>query len=103
VEADPNRRYRAVRHDGGVSLHGNYRLVAGRRWAMTNTISRMPAGALHCDVLEDADGFLYHMWRPATAAEARAIAHSVSIEQHECEATLIFGYNRDAFLARQYR
>ena len=37
MEADPNRRYCAVRHDGGVSLHGNYRLVAGRRWAMSAT------------------------------------------------------------------
>ena len=69
---------------------------------MTNTLSRMPAGTLHCDVLEDADGFVRHVWRPATAAEARALAHPVSVEQHEREATRLFGYDRDAFLARQY-
>ncbi len=34
MEANPNRRYRAVRHDGDVSLHGNYCLVARGRWAM---------------------------------------------------------------------
>ena len=70
---------------------------------MTNTLLRMPPGALHCDVLEDADGFVRHVWRPATAAEARALAHPVSVEQHEREATRLFGYDRDAFLARQYR
>lgn len=70
---------------------------------MTNTLSRLSAGTLHCDVLEDADGFVYHVWRPATAAEALALAHPISIEQHDREATRIFGYDRDAFLARQYR
>jgi hypothetical protein len=70
---------------------------------MSNTLSRAPHGAMHCDVLEDAKGFVYHVWRPATAVEAWALVHPISIEQHEREATRLFGYDRDTFLARQYR
>ena len=70
---------------------------------MTNTLSRLPQGTLHCDVIEDTEGFVCHVWRPATAAEAWTLAHPVSVEQHEREATRLFGYDRDAFLARQYR